>query len=90
MMASRVTHLRDVHSFLDSGASRHTQSLFSLPEATCLPFSHLSLGGENTVKNEQPFVFSPVFAMERCWSVMLQSKVLPLADLAIGTTMRIK
>lgn len=90
MMASRVKHLRDVHSFLDPGASCHTHSLFSLPEATCLPFSQSSLGGENITINEQPFVFSPVFAMERCWSVMLQSKVLPLDGLAIGTTMRIK
>lgn len=86
MMASPVTHLRDVHSLLDPGASR---SLFSFPEATCLPFSHSSLGGENIMTNEQPFVFSPVFAMERCWSVMLQSKVFPLDGLAIGTTMHI-
>lgn len=65
------------------------RSLFSLPEATCLPFSHSSLGGENIMKNEQPFVFCPVFATERYWSVMLQSKVVPLDGLAIGTTMHI-
>lgn len=71
-----------LHSMHDAHSS------FSLPEATYLPFSHSSLGSGKIMKNE-PFVCSPVFAMERFWAMMLQSKVLPLGSLAIGTIMHI-